>query len=207
VTHRTPVIACHHILSLYGHWAVNDPRGSGSSGFADVKFAPLGPIHFGRRPNGEQPTREELRAFHEKHGELLNFAVVWIDDAMRCEIAGAVDDAIRAHGYTCYACAICSNHLHLVIRTHRHKARQQWDNLAECIRRRVRHRFAERIAAQHPVISARPYSVLLFTPDEVWTRVRYVENNPLKDGLLRQRWEFVTPYDNWPLHKKLSPPP
>jgi len=199
--HRTPVVAGHHILVLYGHWAVNDPRGSGSVDFLDLKFEPLGPIHFGRKADEEQPSREELRAFHAAHQEALNFPVFWIDDDMRIEIAAAVEEAIRAHGYTCYACAICGNHLHLVIRTHKHKAREQWTNLAEGIRTRLRHRFPERLGAHHPVISARPYTVLLFTPEEVRGRVKYVADNPLKEGLARQSWGFVAPYDNWPLHK------
>ena len=33
------VIAGHHIAMLYGHWGVNDPRGSGSIGFADPKYS------------------------------------------------------------------------------------------------------------------------------------------------------------------------
>jgi hypothetical protein len=86
----------------------------------------------------ENPTREQLRAFHQQHGELLNFPILWIDGEMRNEIAAAVADAIHAHNYTCYACAICGNHLHLVIRTHKHKAREQWNNIADSIRQRLR---------------------------------------------------------------------
>ncbi len=52
------------------------------------------------------------------------------------------------------------------------------------------------------MISNRPFDVLLYTPDDVWTRIRYVEGNPVKDGLAAQKWPFVTPYDNWPLHKR-----
>lgn len=52
------------------------------------------------------------------------------------------------------------------------------------------------------MISNRPFDVLLYTPDDVWGRIRYVENNPVKDALPAQRWAFVTPYDNWPLHKR-----
>jgi hypothetical protein len=59
------VIAAHLILTLYGQWAVNDPRGSESVDFVDLKFAPLGPILFGRRPDGEQPTREEPRRYYD----------------------------------------------------------------------------------------------------------------------------------------------
>jgi len=58
------VIAAHVILSLCKHWAVNDPRGSESSYFYDLKSVPLGPIHFVRKSHDEQPTRDELRAFH-----------------------------------------------------------------------------------------------------------------------------------------------
>src|SRR5829696_9504016 len=111
------VIAVHLVMSLYGHWAVNDPRGSGSSDFYDLKFEPLGPINFGRKPNEQQPTRAELKAFHREHEELLNFPVFWIDDSKRRVIAEAIADVIRAQGYTCYACAICGNHNHLLIRT------------------------------------------------------------------------------------------
>lgn len=200
---RRIVIAAHHILTLYGHWAVNDLRGSGSSNFIDEKFKALGEIHHGRKPQHKHPSRHELRAFHQQHRELLNFPVFWIDEAERQEIACAIAEVIRANGYTCYACAICSNHIHLIIRTHKHKALEQWNNFAECIRQRLRHRFPEKISANHPVISARPYSVLLFTPEQVCGRIDYVQGNPLKEGLPAQHFEFVAVYDNWPLHKTI----
>lgn len=196
------VIAVHLVFTLYGHWAVNDPRGSGSSDFSDEKFETLGPIHFGRKPREEQPSREELRAFHAKHGELLNFPVFWIDEAKARAIAGAIEETIRERRYTCYACAVCSNHAHVVIRTHRDKSQTIWENFAEAIRARLRVRFSDQISPHHPVISSRPYKVFLYTPEDVWRRIRYVEENPVKEGRPRQHWEFVAQYDNWPLHRK-----
>lgn len=198
---RRTVIAAHLIHTLYGHWAVNDPRGSGSRAFIDEKFAVLGPIRQGRRPAHLQPTRPRLRAFHEEHADLLNFSLVWIDEPIRAEIAATIGETIEDRRYTCYACAICRNHMHLVIRTHRDRAPIMWQQFANRIRDRLRRRFADSIAANHPVISARPFDVLLYTPQEVWTRIAYVENNPVKDAVPAQRWDFVTPYDNWPLHK------
>lgn len=202
-THKS-VIGVHLNFMLYGHWAVNDPRGSGSTEFGDEKFEPLGPIHFGRKPAREQPSRAELKAFHAEHEKLLNFDLFWIDDAKRKEIAAAIEDVIKDRGYTCYACAICGNHLHLVIRTHRDKAPAIWDFFAEAIRARLRLRFADEIPAAHPVISARPYNVFLYTPDDMRGRIVYVEKNPEKEGLPRQHWGFVKVYNGWPLHKGKS---
>jgi REP element-mobilizing transposase RayT len=195
------VIAVHLVITLYGHWAVNDPRGSGSDHFIDDKFEPLGPIRFGRKPRHQQPTRPELKAFHAAHEELLNFPIFWIDDAKRQQIAEAIREVIRAQGYTCYACAICGNHVHLIIRTHRHDALTMWTHVADGIRQRLRLRFPEEISPHHPVVSARPYKVFMYDPDGVWDRISYVEQNPVKEHLSPQRWEFVTPYDDFPFHK------
>jgi hypothetical protein len=196
------VIAAHLILTLYGHWAVNDPRGSGSTDFYDYKFEPLGPIHHGRKPNHEQPTRQALRSFHHEHETLLNFPIFWIDAPMRREIAAAIAEAIRAHGYTCYACAVCGNHAHLLNRTHKHDALTMWTHVAESIRERLRLRFPELLSPRHPVISNRPYKVFLYEPEQVWDRIDYVEQNPLKERLPLQRWDFVSAYDNFPFHKE-----
>ncbi len=186
---------------LYGHWAVNDPHGSGSSDFLAPRFAALGPIHHGRRPEHLQPSREALRLFHKEHARLLNFPLIWIDESLRSEIAEAMSETIEERRYTCYASAVCRNHTHLVIRTHRDRSLVMWEHFAERIRSRLRQRDADTISPHHPVISARPYAVLLYAPDDVWGRIRYVERNPVKDGLAVQRWPFVRPYDNWPFHK------
>lgn len=196
------VIAVHLVLSGYGHWAVNDPRGSGSGDFIDLKFEPLGQIHFGRKPHREQPSRPELKEFHAKHEELLNFPIFWINDEKREGIAQAICEVIDSQGYTCYACAICGNHVHLLVRTHKHDALTIWNNFAEGIRHRLRLRFPHEISPHHPVISARPYKVFLYNPEQVWERIGYVEGNPLKEKLPPQRWEFVVPYDNFPFHKR-----
>ena len=70
---------------------------------------------------------------------------------------------------------------------------------------------AELIAAggvppDHPVwVSGTPWAVFLGHPDDVRRTIRYVERNPLPLGLPVQRWPFVTPYDDWPLHPGHSP--
>ena len=70
------------------------------------------------------------------------------------------------------------------------------------MRSSLRREFPEQVEAKHPVIAARPWNVLMYEPEDVWPRVTYVERNPEKEGLGRQVWGFVVPYDNWPLHKR-----
>ena len=63
---RTSVIGYHLIWTLYGHWLANDLRGSGSEDVRDPKFAPLGTVHRGRKPEHLQPSRAELKEFFRK---------------------------------------------------------------------------------------------------------------------------------------------
>ena len=87
----------------------------------------------------------------------------------------------------------------MVIRRHRDDALAMWKAIAEALRTEMRRR--SDIADDHPVIAERPYKVFLCTPDEVRGRIHYVEQNPLKEGLSPQHFDFVKSYDNWPFHK------
>jgi hypothetical protein len=198
-SNRQPVIAHHLIWTLYGHWLPNDLRGSGSEDFYDDKFEPLGPIHHGRRPEHLQPSRRELREFHRQAEPLLNFPRFWIDDAKRQALSNAFAKVIAGRKYTAWACAILSNHAHMVIRRHRDGAREIWRQIANGSIDAL-HQFAD-VGNDHPVWSLRPYKVFLRTPGEIRGRIAYVHRNPKRENLAPQRFEFVVPYNNWPFHK------
>jgi REP element-mobilizing transposase RayT len=201
-TQRRSVIAHHLILTGYGHWLPNDLRGSGSHVFYDPKLAPLGPIHRGRRPPEEQPSRAELRDFYKRAAPLLNFETMWFDDAKRQVVAEAFREVVRRERYTVYACAILSNHAHLVIRRHRDDALTMLTKLADASRLRLRSPRKTTMNPDHPIWSQRPYKVFLYAPEDVRGRIDYVNQNPLKEGLPPQEWDFVAVYDNWPRHKQ-----
>ena len=78
---RRIIIAHHLILSGYGHWLPNDPRGSGSEEIREEKLSDLGPIHHGRKQI--QPPRRELKQFYRDANLLLDFEPIWFDDAKR----------------------------------------------------------------------------------------------------------------------------
>jgi len=98
-----------------------------------------------------------------------------------------------------WACAILSNHAHLIVRRHRDDALEIWHAFAGAVRTVLRS--FPNVGAEHPALAARPYKVFLRRPGEVRGRIGYVERNPEKDGLPRQKFDFVQPYDNWPFHK------
>src|SRR5690349_10387183 len=128
-THKRIVIAHHLILHGYGHWLPNDPRGSGSTEIRDDKLTDLGPVHTGRKK--KQPARSELRQFRRAAEPLLDFELVWFDDAKRQALAESIAQTVQENGYTVWACAVMRNHIHLCVRRHRDNARSIWGKLAE----------------------------------------------------------------------------
>jgi len=197
---KRPAIIAHHLLwTLYGHWLANDLRGSGSLALHDEKFAPLGAVHHGRKPAFQQPSRQALRAFYRQADPLLSFPKFWLDGAKRQALGDALGEVVAKEGYTVWACAVLSNHMHLVIRRHRDDALAMWHKLADATRLRLCS--ALNTATNHPIWSDRPYKVFLDTPEAVRSCVRYVEANPEKEGLSTQGFDFVHIYNDWPFHK------
>jgi REP element-mobilizing transposase RayT len=165
----------------------NDPRGSGSDSTRKEELQHLGEIHQGRKR--VQPPKHELKKFYRKAEPLLDHPVIWFTDEMRRVISDAVAFVAHERGYTIFAWAVCSNHAHGVVRSHRDRAEVIWQHLADPSR--VALRKAGLAPSDHPVWSHRAYKVFLYTDDEVIDRIRYVENNPEKEGLSRQQYEFV----------------
>jgi REP element-mobilizing transposase RayT len=161
-------------------------------------LAELGDAHLGRKQ--AQPRRHEVKAFYAHVDSRLRYNVIHFDST-ECELIGkSFGESVFDHKYTCYACAIMPDHAHLVIRKHRDSA----EKMIEKLQHESRARFIElgRAEEGHPVWTRGGWKVFLRLPAEVRSRIRYVENNPVKDGLPVQRWPFVVVYDNWPFHKR-----
>jgi REP element-mobilizing transposase RayT len=192
------VIAYHLIWTAYGTWLPNDPRGSGSHRVVAPQLVDLGELNFGRKKM--QPPRRVVKAFYEEAEERLLYDVIRFDTQQFALIAEAFGDAIRERQYTCYACAIMPDHVHMVIRRHRDKAEEMIDNQQSASRLRLIE--AREISPLHPVWTLNGCKRFLGTAQHVRTAIRYVANNPLKIGLPAQTWPFVRPYDNWPSHSR-----
>jgi hypothetical protein len=56
--------------------------------------------------------------------------------------------------------------------------------------------------ADHPIWGGPGWKVYLDSTDDFHRTVKYIEQNPIKAGWPAQEFDFVTPYDNWPNHRR-----
>lgn len=192
-----PIVIAHHLIwTLYGWWLPNDPRGSCSRSINSDFLKPLGELHYGRKKI--QPASRDIRAFYAQAEALLKHPLLELNSASIPSVVHGFAKAIREFGYTCYSCAILFDHVHLIMRKHKHAAEEMIENLQHFSRSRLS---ADGFrASDHPVWCRGGWKIFLDHPDEVWRTIRYVEDNPLPYRMPKQVWPFVTTYDNWPLH-------
>lgn len=179
---RSRIIIAHHfVFTGYGHCLPNDLRGSGSTEIRFDALGDLGPILRGRQE--QQPSRSELKSFHRKAAPLLEHRAFWFDAAKRQARAESFALTTQSHGYTLWACAVCSNYSHTIVRRHRDDALTIWDVYADGARITLRS-FLE-VGTDRPVWADRPYKVFNYERGLVQNRIGYVNDNPGKEGLPR----------------------
>ena len=187
--------------TLYGWWLPNDPRGSTSQTIRNDLLAELGELHFGRKV--VQPASRDIRAFYEQAAAALKHPLLSFSPNEFSVVSDSLGQAIRECNYTCYACAIMPDHVHLLIRKHRDLAEEMIEKIQSLSRKRLVEMGLRE--EDHPVWTRGRWKVFLDHPDDVRRTVRYIEQNPVKIGLRAQLWAFVKAYDDWPLHAGDSP--
>ena len=193
-----PIVIAHHLIwTVYGWWLPNDLRGSCSREIRSDFLKDLGELHYGRKKI--QPPGRAIRAFYERAESLLKFPLLDRTDAAIESVASGFAQAVQSCGYTCYACAILFDHVHLIIRKHKHSAEEMIENLQHFSRLRLSAGGLR--TKDHPTWCRSGWKIFLDHPDEIRRTIKYVEDNPLPYRMVRQHWDFVTPYDNWPLHE------
>jgi REP element-mobilizing transposase RayT len=195
------VIAYHLIWTVYGYWLPNDPRGSSSDVIRRDIFKDLDALHEGRKR--VQPASRDLRAFYARAEPKLRFPILDLSPTDMTCVAEAFAQVVSTMRYTCYACAIMPDHVHLVIRKHKHQAEEMIAHFQRASHLLLRDRGLRDLA--HPVWGGPGWKVFLDHPDDVRRTIGYVARNPLEIGLPAQAYPFVPPYDDWPLHPGHNP--
>lgn len=150
-----------------------------------------------------QPAGKDIRAFYQQAATKLKHDLLSFAPDQFSQVAQAFAQTITDHNYTCYACAIMPDHVHILIRRHRDKSEDMLANLQQESRSRLSALGLRSLA--HPTWTQGGWHVYLDHPDAIRRTLRYIENNPLKMRLPAQHWPFVKPYDNWPLHEGHAP--
>jgi REP-associated tyrosine transposase len=183
---RPIVIAYHLIWTAYGWWLANDPRGSMSKCIRSDILADLGALHHGRKR--VQPASCDIREFYERAGSRLQHRLRTFDDACIGTISEAFADTIRHHRYTCYAAVVMPDHVHLVIRKHKHIAEEMIGHFQD--QSRLRLRAVGRYSGDHPVWGGPGWKVFMDHPQDIRRTIRYVRQNPVKMRGAEQCWDL-----------------
>ncbi len=118
-----PIVIAHHLIfTAYGWWLPNDPRGSNSKTIRNDVIAELGEVHHGRKR--VQPASADIREFYREAGKRLGHELLTFSERDVSAIAAAFEEVTKKHRYTCWACAIMPDHVHVLIRKHKHLAEE-----------------------------------------------------------------------------------
>jgi len=187
------VAAYHLIWTAYGWWLPNDPRGSSSEVIRQDLIAELGELHRGRKQI--QPSGKVIRKFYEQAKLALKHELRTFTDEEVGLIAVSFAEVILEQRYTCYACAIMPDHVHIIIRKHKHLAEEMIANLQE--RSWEALIAAQRRSSDHPVWGGPGWKVFLDTREDIERTIRYVRDNPVKIDKPVQTYDSVKDYDGW----------
>ena len=194
------VLAAHIIISTYGFWLPNDPRGSWSDFVAAWEL-----LRFGKATKVSTRTSvahvahdAELRRAAK---EALKYSPVHFSGPQARAVARGFRRAIREAAYPVHACAILADHVHLVIGAHARPYEQIIAHLKARATQQLRAEAIYPLARLQQTDGAIPspwaeglWKVYCFDPAHIASAIRYVERNPSREGNRPQRWSFVTPF-------------
>ncbi len=190
-------IASHIIWSTYGFWLPNESRGSWSTrvwarhlqrfGMATKVETTRSVAH----QNYDRGRRREMQG-------VLKYPPVRLTGVQARAVGRGFGQVIEQTGLNVYACAIMPDHVHMVVARHRLDGEEISQRLKSAGTRRMSAEGVRPLAGcvdRHGRVPT-PWAmggwiVYLDTSERVGQCVKYVEGNPVRQGLRRQRWGFV----------------
>jgi REP element-mobilizing transposase RayT len=191
----------HHVMfGAYGFWLPNGPRGSWSDFVGAWELFRYGPA---------TKTTETVSLAHREHDQSLRLAAKRAIKHPAVEFSGIQARAVgrgfaryvERSGLVVWAYAILPDHVHLVLGRHRLRAEQlviqlKGDATERLIEEGI-HPFGhikEKNGRPPKCFARGEWKVFLDSPEAICRAIRYVEDNPIKEGKKAQRWPFVMPF-------------
>jgi len=193
------VIASHVIFTAYGFWRPNDPRGSWSDYVRSWDI-------YAHDPSTQIDERHSVAHVpHNREQRLaakaaMKYRPVRFTAIQARAIGRGFKTAVDPAEYIIRDCSILPNHVHLGIDRHERKVELIVAHLkalaAQQLTMESLHPFANFLDANNRLPSIwgrRSWKVFLSTSEDVQPAIKYVQNNPLKDGKPPQHWSFRRP--------------
>jgi REP element-mobilizing transposase RayT len=191
----------HLIMTAYGFWLPNEPRGSWSDvvrSWELLKFGPATKVtttrSVARKPYDRALRRKMIDALVRKPVEFTGFQAR--------AIAQGFANCCHRSGCIVYACSILPTHVHLVVARHTCMIEQVARLLkgaatTELIREGL-HPFTDEPYSNGNLPT--PWTRHAWTPflrddQDILRAIKYVRNNPLKERRKQQDWHFVTDFE------------
>lgn len=195
------VIAYHVILTCYGFWLPNDPRGSWSTHVRSFDLYRAG------GPATKVDTHRSVARYAHDHRErlrakeqLVRKPLIFTGEQGRAVMRG-IGDCAQKNDRTIYAAAVMPGHVHLVAGRAEITAEKMTDQFkaraTRYLNKTGRHPFGDitDLGGRTPSPWARKgWVVYLNDQPAVPRTIRYVENNPVKAGFKPQKYAWVTPF-------------
>jgi REP element-mobilizing transposase RayT len=189
----------HVIWGTYGFWLPNDPRGSWSDFVASWELARFGKAT--RSLERKEVDAEQWAQWRAQAREALRYPSVILTGEQARSVGHGFANAVSKSRFTIWACSVLPEHVHLVIGRHMYAVEQ----IANLLKGEATKQLKE--DSMHPqapyteaggktpaMWAAQQWKVYLDREEAVAAAVRYVEDNPIKEGKPRQKWSFVTPF-------------
>lgn len=186
------VLAYHVVFGTYGFWLPNDPRGSWSDFVGSWELFRFGAATKTdtRRSVAHVPHDRRLRT---EAKAALKYPPVRLSGRQALAVARGFQRAAGEGAYAVHACCVLPEHVHLVLGRH--------PRPVERVVRHLKGRATQQLLAEglwpangRPVWARRCWKVFLNRHEDVRRAVAYVEQNPVREGHMSQRWSFVVPY-------------
>jgi REP element-mobilizing transposase RayT len=195
------VLGYHVVITAYGFWLPNDPRGSWSEFVRSWEL-----LRFGKATKVD--ARQSVAAVtHDQNvrrsaKRALKYPPVHFSGAAARAIGRGFAQFVERSGIIVWACVILPEHAHLVIARHDYPVERAVNLLKGQASRQLIQEEVHPLAAC-PTATGRPprawgrghWKVFLDSASDVRRAIRYVRDNPSKEGKHPQRWSFVTPFD------------
>jgi hypothetical protein len=191
------ILGTHLIISAYGFWLPNDPRGSWSDFVGSwelLKFGPATKVNDSRN-YAKDPHDAALRRAAK---QALKYPPVRFNEAQREAIAAGFKRACAEADYLRGACCIGHDHAHLVLGRHERDAQVIVGHLKAQATRELTARGIHPLSGYTGKRGGLPtpwsegcWKVFIDDEDQLAKAIQYVQRHPAKEGLPAQSWEFV----------------